>query len=263
MALDTSVARAYEDHMVPGMFRHWAEMFVALAAPQPGERVLDVACGTGIGARIAARALAGSGEVAGLDLDAGVIDYARSLSRAEGVAIEWHAGTALDMPFESGRFDLCVCLQGLQFFPDRVAGLREMKRVLKTGGRLVASIWGPLERNKGHQAVVQALERGGVDASSAKRACSFADADDIRDAAIQAGFDDVNVRSVDGASRFASIDSFLEGMTKGSPSTRHAVALLPEERRAAFFSEVREAMQPYVANGMLAYPMRTFVLTAR
>ena len=83
------------------------------------------------------------------------------------------------MPFDVASFDLCLCLQGLQFLPDRTAGLAELRRVLKPTGRLVASIWGPLEANAGHRAVVAALERQGVDATAAKRACSFADPEEI------------------------------------------------------------------------------------
>lgn len=261
--VDTSVAEAYERDMVPGMFRRWADMLVKLAAPRPGERVLDVACGTGIGARLAAAAMAGEGRVEGLDVDAGVIELARRLSDAEGYAAEWHCGNALELPFEAGTFDVCLCLQGLQFFPDRVKGLREMRRVLKESGRLVASIWGPLELNKGHEAVVRALECGGVDASSAKRACSLADPEEIKACAEKAGFGRIDLRFADGVSQFASIQSFLDGMTKGSPSTRHAVALLPDEARGRFFDDVRAALEPYVADGVLAYPMRTHILVAR
>ena len=260
--IDSAAADAYERDMVPGMFRHWTEMLVEIAAPRAGEHVLDVACGTGIGARLAADAAGEAGRVAGLDIDAGVIEYARQLTRDATHAMEWHCASALEMPFESATFDLCLCLQGLQFFPDRVKGLTEIRRVLKPGGRLVASIWGPLEHNKGHEAVVQALERGGVDASAAKRACSFTDPDAIRDAAAKAGFTRTDLRSVDGRARFASVDSFLNGMTKGSPSTRHAVALLADDARGRFFDDVRAALVPYMDSGLLAYPMRTHILVA-
>lgn len=259
--VDTTAAEAYEQHMVAGMFLHWTEKLVDLAAVRPGEHVLDVACGTGVGARVAAGAAGSNGRIAGLDIDAGVIELARRLS--EGHTIEWHCGSALELPFDSATFDLCLCLQGLQFFPDRVRGLAEMRRVLKVSGRLIASLWGPLECNKGHLAVVQALERGGVDSAPSRRACSFSNPDDIRQAATAAGFSTVDVRTLDGVSRFATIDSFLEGMTKGSPSTRHAVAQLPESARGRFAEDVRESLSGYVVDGMLAYPMQTHVLIAR
>lgn len=260
--IDTATAEAYEKYMVPGMFAQWTELVVRLAAPQPSEHVLDVACGTGIGARVAARGVGPTGKVVGLDLDPGAVEVARKV--AQGAApMEWHCASALKMPFNDAAFDLCLCLQGLQFFPDRPAGLAEIRRVLKPSGRLVASIWGPIEYNKGHHAVVQALERQNVDASAAKRACSFADPEKIRDTAARAGFGSIELRTEDGVSHFSSIQSFIDGMTIGSPSTRHAVALLPENGRDRFLKDVSMMLEPYLAGGELAYPMRTHILLAR
>lgn len=261
--IDTTAAEAYEQHMVPGMFLWWTERLVGLAAPRAGEHVLDVACGTGIGARVATNSVGSAGRVVGLDIDPGVVEVARKVAQEKGTPIEWHCGSALKMPFHTAAFDLCLCLQGLQFFPDRVAGLAEIRRVLKPSGRLVASIWGPLEHNKGHYAVVQALECQNVDASAAKRACSFASADDIRDTATRAGFTSIELSTEDGMSHFASVQSFIDGMTVGSPSTRHAVALLSKDGRERFVKDVSAMLEPYVAHGELAYPMRTFILHAR
>ena len=262
-AVDTTAAEAYEQYMVPGMFLHWAQMQVALAAPKPGEHVVDVACGTGVGARLAAERVGPTGKVVGVDVDAGLIEVARRLSGGNATPMEWHCASALQMPLADGSFDLALCLQGLQFFPDRPKGFAEIRRVLKPSGRLVASLWGPLESNKGHHAVVQALERQNADAGPAKRACSFSNAEDIRAMAAQAGFANIEVRTEDGASRFASVQSFLDSMSRGSPSTRHAIAQLPADSRERFMQDVREALAPYAAGGMLAYPMRTHVLTAR
>lgn len=258
--IDTTVAQAYESHMVPGMFAHWAAFVVSLVAAQSGEQVLDVACGTGIGAREAARVVGSTGRVVGVDIDPGVIELARGLVQGTGTPIEWHCASALEMPFDNGVFDLCLCLQGLQFLPDRPAGLAEMRRLLKPSGRLAASIWGPLAHNKGHYAVVQALEDQGVDASAAKRACSFSDPEAIREAAARAGFSRIELRTEDGVSHFRSLDSFINGMTVGSPSTRHAVALLSESGRDKFVKQVKAMLEPYVTSGELQYPMRTHVL---
>lgn len=261
--IDTTVAEAYEREMVPGMMLQWAELLVRVAAPQPGEHVLDIACGTGVGARLAARALGSAGKVVGLDVDAGMVEVARKVAAQSGTPIEWHCTNALEMPFDDGAFDLCLCLQGLQFFPDRVAGLSEIRRVLKPSGRLVASLWGPLAFNKGHVAVVQALESQSVDASPAKRACSFSSPEDIRDTAARAGFTHIDLRTEDGVSQFASMQSFIDAMTIGSPSTRHAVARLPESGRDLFVKEVCAMLEPYLKGGRLAYPMRTHILVAR
>lgn len=261
--VDTTAAEAYERHMVPGMFARWSQFIVTLADPRPGEQVLDVACGTGIGARLAARAVGTSGRVAGLDIDPGVVQVAGKVTYGSTTPMEWHCASVLKMPFKNGEFDLCLCLQGLQFFPDRLAGCAEIRRVLKPSGRLVASLWAPLEFNKGHHAVVQALECQNVDASPAKRACSFADADEIHDTARRAGFSNVKVRTEDGVSHFASMQSFIDGMTLGSPSTRHAVTLLPEGGRDRFVRDVSTTLEPYIVGGELQYPMRTHIMVAR
>lgn len=260
--IDTTAAEAYERFMVPGLFVRWTERLIDLAAPQPGEHVLDVACGTGIGARLAATRTGASGRVAGLDIDPGAIEVARRVTQGAATQVEWHCASALEMPFEDGEFDLCLCLQGTQFFPDRLAGLAEIRRVLQPSGRLIASIWGPLDANEGHLAVVQALERQKVDASGAKRACSFANVDDIRDTATRAGFTHVDLCTEDGRSHFESIQAFIEGMTIGA-SARHAVALLPEEGRARFIRDVSTMLEPFLVGGELAYPMRTHILFAR
>ena len=118
--LEGSAAELYERHLVPAISSLWAADLVERAAPQAGERVLDVACGTGIVARLAAERM-GLGHVVGLDLNAAMLAVARSLPYGPGPAIEWHEGSVLDMPFPDDLFDLCLCQLGLQFFPDRVA----------------------------------------------------------------------------------------------------------------------------------------------
>jgi SAM-dependent methyltransferase len=260
--IDTTAAEAYERHLVPGMFLRWTHVALEYAAPEPGESVLDVACGTGIGARLAASAVGPTSRIVGVDIEPGVIELARRVAQGVLPSIEWHCGNALHMPFDADTFDLCLCLQGLQFLPDRLAGFAEIRRVLKPSGRLVATIWGPLESNKGHHVVVQALERQNVDASAAKRACSFADTHDIRQTAATAGFANIELHTQDSVSQFESIQSFLDGMTRGSPSTRHAVAQLSNEGRRRFDEQVRQMMEPHIVDGVLAYPMRSHILSA-
>ena len=260
--IDTTAAEAYEKFMVPGMFAHWTERVVRLAAPQAGEHVLDVACGTGIGARVAARSVGPSGKVTGLDLDPGVIEVARKVAQGTAAPMAWHCASALKMPFHDAQFDLCLCLQGCSFSRTVPPALPRFAACLNHRG-VCSSLWGPLERNIGHYAVVRALENQKVDASAAKKACSFANPDEIRDTVTRAGFTDFELRTEDGVSHFASVQAFIDGMTIGSPSTRHAVALLPEQGRERFVKEVSAMLEPHAANGELAYPMRTHILCPR
>ena len=109
---------------------------------QPGERVLDLACGTGVVARLAAQRVGPGGSVAGQDLNPGMLAVARSTA----APIEWHESDAQAMPFSDHAFDVALCQLGLQFFGDRAAALREVRRVLVPGGRLVANVPGPTPR---------------------------------------------------------------------------------------------------------------------
>lgn len=116
---------------------------VVQAAVRQGDRVLDVASGTGFAAR-AASVIAGSeGYVVGSDVNPEMVAMARSVPHEENPKIEWCQASALALPFDDDDFDAVICQQGIQFFPDIPAGLREMARVTKKGGRLAATVWGP------------------------------------------------------------------------------------------------------------------------
>jgi SAM-dependent methyltransferase len=115
------------------------------ATVRRGESVLDVACGTGFAARSAARAVGSSGRVVGSDINAAMVAMARSVPWNEGSAITWKEASALDLPFSDDEFDTVICQQGAQFFPDVAAGLGEMARVTRAGGRLGVTIWTGIE----------------------------------------------------------------------------------------------------------------------
>ena len=99
----TSVAENYERNLVPIVFAPWADELVDTAALHQGDRVLDVACGTGIVARIAARKLGNTGSVIGLDASAPMITVARAAATAEGIAVEWREASAVELPFSPRR----------------------------------------------------------------------------------------------------------------------------------------------------------------
>ena len=130
-----SAAELYQRYLVPAIASLWAADLIDRAAPRPGERVLDVACGTGVVTRLAAERM-GSGRVVGLDINAGMLAVARSLSPGAGPSIEWYEGSAITLPLPDASFDLCLCQLGLQFFPDRPAAIREMFRILQLDGRV-------------------------------------------------------------------------------------------------------------------------------
>ncbi len=133
-------AEVYESFFVPAMFAPLATLVLDRVSPRPGERVLDVACGTGIVARRAARLVGDGGRVVGVDPSPAMLAVARSAAVSEDVSVEWQEGTAEALPFPDASFDLAFCQMGLQFFPDKQAGLTELHRVLVPGGRTAVSV---------------------------------------------------------------------------------------------------------------------------
>ena len=132
----------YERYFVPAIAAPLADDLVETAALQPGERVLDLACGTGIVARLAAGRVGPSGTVIGLDINPGMLAVARAAA-PPGTVIGWHQAPAHASALPDGTADVVLCQLGLQFFPDRAAALREMRRVLAPGGRIVLNVPGP------------------------------------------------------------------------------------------------------------------------
>lgn len=149
---DRSAADIYEEEFVPGFFDAWGDSMAAHVAPR--QKVLDVACGTGIVTRKAAMRARRKGNVAGLDFMPHMLETARRTVPAD-LGIEWHQGNALELPFGDRKFDLVLCQQGVQFMPDKIQALSEMKRVAKRGGWIVASVWVGIR----HMPVLHALER--------------------------------------------------------------------------------------------------------
>src|SRR5262249_54504818 len=135
-------ATAYETLFVPALFQQWAPMIADAAKIKIGDRVLDIACGTGVLAREAAARTGQSGHVAGLDPHAGMLAVARGLSPE----IAWREGTAEALPFPDCTFDVVVCQFGLMFFSDRDKAIHEMLRVMVPGGRCAVAVWDAVEK---------------------------------------------------------------------------------------------------------------------
>jgi ubiquinone/menaquinone biosynthesis C-methylase UbiE len=140
---NTSIPDNYEKFFVPSIGEPASETLLAVARLQPGERVLDVACGTGVVTRAAAAMVGPTGHVVGLDINPGMLATARKHA-PPGSSIEWCEANAESIPFPDASFNAVLCQMGLQFVPNKPAALREMRRVLLDGGRLVANMPGPM-----------------------------------------------------------------------------------------------------------------------
>jgi len=148
-------ARAYESLFVPALFEQWTALLADTARVHAGQRVLDVACGTGVLARYIAARVGAGGAVTGLDPNPGMLEVARE----RAPTVDWRRGTAESLPFAAASFDAVVSQFGLMFFTDRVRAVSEMLRVLKPGGRLAVAVWDTLENNPLYAAEVDLLAR--------------------------------------------------------------------------------------------------------
>ena len=259
-----SAAQAYEAFLVPALFRPWAEMVLRCDPPARAARVLDVACGTGIGARLAARMVGAAGAVIGLDADEGMLAVARATAcTADAAPIEWVQGNAVAMPFDSATFDYVVCLEGIQFFPDRTAGLRDVRRVLRAGGRLVASTWSALCDNPGYAALAEGLRTFVSDTAARLPPLTLTDPDEIRRLLSSAGFTEVHVSAPTLAFTVPSAAAFIDWVATGGPTIRRNLAELPESRREDFIRFVGDRLDRYRTTAGLSLPSSRNVVVAR
>src|SRR5688500_401569 len=252
-------AEVYEELFVPALFRQWGGVVADAARVQPGERVLDVACGIGVLALAAAERAAPGGSVAGLDPSADMLGVARRKSDH----IEWRQGKAEAIPFPDASFDAVVSQFGLMFFEDRAAALREMLRVLRPGGRLAVAVCDALERAPGYAALADLLHRlfGERVADAFRAPFVLGDAQRLLSLCAEAGIAGAQVTRHAGTVRFASIAALI--------STERACVftlggLLDDAQFERLLQEADAALRPFAAaDGKVAFAMPALVRTAR
>jgi len=255
-----SAAENYQRYFVPAIGRPLAVGLIAAAELTSGERVLDVACGTGVVARLAREAVGAQGDVTGLDVNPKMIDVARASTPAE-MQIDWVRSPAEEMPFPDDSFDVVLCGMGLQFFEDREAGLREMRRVLSDAGRVVLNLPGPLP------AVFEVFERGlarhvGPEAAGfASAVFSLHDPDEIGGLFDRAGFHAVRIESTVEALPVPPPEQFLWQYVHSTPLAG-VVSSIDADRRAALELEVCEGWQDFVEDGAVVIGLRMTTVLA-
>jgi ubiquinone/menaquinone biosynthesis C-methylase UbiE len=265
--LEGSAAELFQRYLVPAITSKWAEDIVHRAQLRTGELVLDVACGTGVVARMAATKV-GPGQVTGLDLNTGMLAVARNLPN-EGAPISWMEGSALDMPLPSGHFDVVLCQQGLQFFPDRSRALREMRRVLRKGGRAVLSVYSPIERTPGANAFVQALDQVlGTEASRIKRGeHAFANPGQLERLVRDAGFGAVVVSTVERTIVFPSVLDYVRFQIVATPMAVLLKDKTEPERQDVILSIASKtallSTPAMCEGGKFIFPQEAYVAVAR
>jgi SAM-dependent methyltransferase len=254
-----SPAEIYDEQFVPALFRPWSGVVADAARVGPGQRVLDVACGTGVLACTAAERVGARGSVVGLDANPQMLAVAR---RKPARNIEWVDGRAESLPFADASFDVVVSQFGFMFFDDHVQALREMMRVLRPGGRLAVAVCDSLDHSPGYSAFATLLERlfGDAVANAFRAPFVLGDAALLQSLCDQAGVDRAEVTAHSGLVRFASIAALV--------SAERACAwtlggLLDDAQFELLLKEAEHELRPYTqADGTMAFDMPALLITA-
>jgi ubiquinone/menaquinone biosynthesis C-methylase UbiE len=255
-----NAAENYERYFVPAIGRPVARDLVEAAALSPGERVLDVGCGTGIVARLAADKLKGTGTVAGLDVNPGMLAVAREVT-PDATGIDWYEADAEAIPLPDDSFDVVLCQMSLQFISGRVNALREMRRVLAPEGRLVLNVPGPTPPI--FEIFADALTKH-IDREAAPfvyAVFSLNDADEIRQLARDAGFGETSVAQVMKHLELPRARDFMWQYINCTPMA-NAVAGATNEKRLALEREICERWQRFSSGDGLDIAVGMTTLTA-
>lgn len=249
-------AANYQDFLVPGMFTPFAERLIADLKIAPGSAVLDLACGTGVVTRLAARAASSAGTVTGVDIGAPMLAVARSQPAwPDSAPITYLEGSALDLPVADRSFDFATCHHGFQFFPDRAAAIRELYRALRPGGRVAIACWTELGRTPVFRTIRDSLHLHVSETAGQMMNSPFAiPGTELGDLLEAAGFASVVVECVELTASFAAVPDFGAAVIAAGPVAPMFYAT-PAADRQALGVDVAKAVEQYTEGETVRFPM--------
>jgi ubiquinone/menaquinone biosynthesis C-methylase UbiE len=257
-----SAAENYERFFVPTIGGPLAEELVRTAALRPGERVLDVACGTGVVTRLAANRVGRTGSVAGVDVNAAMLAVARDVAgESDPPSIQWYETGAEAMPLPDAAYDVTFCQLALQFFADKPAALAEIQRVLTSGGRAYVSVPAPTAFfDLFEQAVTRHV--GTAIGAFVRQVFSLNDSDELERLFRDAGFAEVEVHVKTRQLRLPAARDFMWQYIHSTPLSG-PIAQLNDETRATLEREVVEGWARWALDGGLQYGQPVLTVSAR
>lgn len=239
-----SIPELYDTYLVPLIFGVYAEDLARRVSEPSPRSVLETAAGSGVVTRSLAHRLASDARYVVTDLNEPMLDHAK-VQQGEDSRIEWQQADALKLPFDDGVFDAVICQFGAMFFPDKVAGFAEARRVLMRGGRFVFNVWDRIERNEfadvGTEAAAEIFPND-PPRFLARTPHGYHDIDVIRADMQAAGFAEVRIETITEVSSAPTPRHPAVAYCQGTP-LRNEI----EARDAARLEEVTERAHKAVA----------------
>ncbi|RLE15559.1 MAG: methyltransferase [Actinobacteria bacterium] len=235
---------------------------VVAAAVRSGDAVVDVACGTGFATRAAAAATGHSGRAVGIDLNSAMVETARTVADPSDLEISWHEASALDLPFGNGEFDAVISQQGIQFFPDVAAGLREMTRVVRAGGQLAATVWAPLKDSPFFSAETQMLvDHCGVDSALSDAVFPAGGIAQVRGWFDEAGHQDADIELVEAVVSLPPVADYVPAHLKALPWSASFFSL-DQGAQSVALTDMEARLSDYATGSGIDVPFRSYLVTA-
>jgi ubiquinone/menaquinone biosynthesis C-methylase UbiE len=223
-----SIPANYDRYLRSFLFERYADDLINRLKRKPKMRILETACGTGVVTERLERALGADATIIASDLNPAMIDFART--RLSDSNVTWQSADALELPFEDASFDAVVCQFGWMFFPDKVRGARESRRVLVSGGQLLFNVWESLERNEVGHIVQSTLDRLFGDAAPTFLHVPYGyhNSDTIADVLEAAHFGEIQIVPVELECTCHSAEAAARGYIEGTPTANELSTRGPE-----------------------------------
>jgi SAM-dependent methyltransferase len=207
--------------------------------------------------------LNGQVKLTGLDPSPPMLEVGQAAADREGIAITWQQGRAEELPFPDASFDLVTIQQGLQYFQDKVAGLREIRRVLVPGGRVVSATWTEIEHNPFNLVFAEIIERH-VGSPAMHTPFALGNQELLRSLFVDAGFDDINIEVVDRENRFPSPDRFITLGIAGASAAVPALQAMTDEERSSLIDALRvdleEPLRQFTKDDVIVAPLQAHIV---
>lgn len=256
-----SVPEYYERHLVPVIFAPWADDLVARVPATEGVAVLEIACGTGVVTRRLLARLPASARIVATDLNADMLEEGRARVPADP-RLEWRVADGGALPFEDGEFDVVLCQFGVMFLPDKLAGMKSMRRVLRPGGRLLFNVMDAPEANPfgtiSHRTIGSFFEDDAPQFYT--KPFSWHDAAEIEATLREAGFREVAIEKRPGELKAERTRDFATGLVLGNPAA-HAIAERGIDAEAVI-DAVAAGLRTVYGDAPMRGPIRAIVVTA-